>query len=295
MIYALIGAVVIGIALGLLGSGGSIITVPILVYLLHHEEKAAIAESLAIVGMISLFGALRARRAGLLDLHSAALFGTPGIAGTLFGAYLANWVPGSVQLLLLSVVMLGAAAIMFFARSLKPRASPQRPLLIIVQGLTVGITTGLVGVGGGFLIVPALVLLMGLSMPAAVATSLAIITLNAAAGFMKYQMVLSEHGLSVHWPTVLTFTLLGIGGSLIGGTIGARINPNILRRAFAGFLILMAAYILYREISVLTPAGRENPAADKTQVIGNLDGPDGLSLVKAVARSSWRPSVENMS
>lgn len=262
MIWALAGAVVIGVALGLLGSGGSILTVPILVYLLHHEEKAAIAESLAIVGMISLVGAVRARAAGGFDLRSALLVGIPGMAGTLLGAYLAYWVPGALQLLLLAAVMLAAATGMFALRSAHPLAQAPAAGVVIAIGMGVGIITGLVGVGGGFLIIPALVLLLGLPVSTAIATSLGIIAMNSAVGFIKYQSVLESQGMAVNWTIVGLFIVLGILGAWSGSHLGSRLKAEHLRRVFAVFLVAMAAYILVREVPRLGPD--PGPASPET-------------------------------
>ncbi|MEL6615065.1 MAG: sulfite exporter TauE/SafE family protein, partial [Bacteroidota bacterium] len=175
MLYALLGAVAIGLVLGLLGSGGSILTVPVLVYLAGHADKVAIAESLAIVGAIAAVGAMPYARQRLVDWHSVLYFGVPGILGTYAGAALSAFIPGAVQLALFAAVMILAAVLMFRGRKEVPEGEerPRQPLwLIAVEGLLVGVLTGLVGVGGGFLIVPALVLLGGLSMRVAVGTSL---------------------------------------------------------------------------------------------------------------------------
>ena len=194
MMYALLGAVAIGLTLGLLGSGGSILTVPVLVYLAGQPDKVAIAESLAIVGAIAAVGALSYTRQGLVDWRAVVGFGVPGIVGTFLGAVLAAHVPGPVQLALFGVVMLAAAGAMFRGRAaLAGEARPSRPAWIIAAlGVSVGVMTGLVGVGGGFLIVPALVLLVGLDMRLAVGTSLSIIVLNSLTGFLKYLDVLTQ-------------------------------------------------------------------------------------------------------
>lgn len=261
MIWAWIGAAMVGVSLGLLGSGGAILTVPILVYLVHHNEKTAIAESLAIVGLIALAGAARAATQKRIDFRSAMLLAFPGILGTFIGAMIAHVIPGAVQLVLLAALML-AASILMFRSSTKPPsdldasiAPNRRPpdnartiAIIAAQGVGLGLVTGLVGVGGGFLIVPALVLLRRLSMPIAVGTSLAIIAVNSTAGFIKYITLLSDHGVNVDWSIIGIFAALGIGGSLIGNSLSGRINKNTLKRIFAVFLVVMAIYIVYRQI-----------------------------------------------
>ena len=210
---AIPGAIAIGISLGLLGSGGSILTVPVLVYLIGQDEKVAIAGSLFIVGSIALVGSLQFLRAGLIQWRSVLVFGLPGMAGTWFGAYLAGWVPGITQLALFAVVMLIASWLMLRPPDLESTdRAPRAVWKISVDGLIVGVITGLVGVGGGFLIVPALVLLGGLTMRQAVATSLVVIALKSFSGFYKYVDVLAQQGLELDWRTLILVTGLGIAG-----------------------------------------------------------------------------------
>lgn len=250
MLFALLGAVAIGLVLGLLGSGGSILTVPVLVYLAGEPDKVAIAESLAIVGGIAAAGALPYARQKLVDWHSVLYFGVPGIVGTYGGAALAQWVPGTVQLALFAVVMLLAAGLMFRGKkNLDADAPIRRQALwkIAAEGLGVGVLTGLVGVGGGFLIVPALVLLGGLSMRLAVGTSLLIIAAKSFAGFWKYLDVLAEGGLAVDWTLIGLFTAIGIGGSFLGNALSQRVPQDNLKRGFAVFLVVMGVFILWRE------------------------------------------------
>jgi uncharacterized membrane protein YfcA len=259
MIFALIGALAVGFSLGMFGSGGSILTVPVLVYLLDHPDKVAIAESLAIVGAIALLGAVPYARAKLVDWRTAVLFGLPGMVGTYGGAWLGGLVPGAVQLLVFAAVMLLAAHRMWkrSGATSNPPAPPsdgtaQPPALRSVwkigfDGLWVGVLTGFVGVGGGFLIVPALVLLGGLPMRRAVATSLVIIALKSAAGFWKYLDVLSDAGSGVDWTVIGLFVLVGFFGSLAGKAISGRVNQAALQRGFAVFLVVMALFIMGKE------------------------------------------------
>ena len=247
MIAAWIGALAIGLSLGLLGSGGSVLTVPVLVFLVGQEEKVAIAGSLAVVGSIALVGALPYLARGLVDFRSLLLFGMPGMAGTWLGAWLAAFVSGKVQLLVFGLVMLVAAALMLRRTPIITVAPGKRSAWkVIVDGLAVGMLTGFVGVGGGFLIVPALVLLGGLSMHRAVATSLAIIALKSFAGFWKYLDVLADRGLSLDWTVLSVVTALGVIGSLVGNRLAVRLPHDLLKRGFGIFLILTAAFIIWQ-------------------------------------------------
>lgn len=265
MIYIVIGALIIGLTLGLMGSGGSILTVPVLTYLLGHNGKAAIAESLAIVGGIALIAVLPYAKSKQVDWRSVAYFGVPGMAGTYAGAWLAGFVPGAVQLTLFAVVMLIAAFMMFRRQEdvgqgsnlsgnrrseLKthPQKTPQAFWIIASEGMVVGVLTGLVGVGGGFLIVPALVVLGGLSMRVAIGTSLAVIAMKSLSGFYKYLEVLEDIGASIDWRAVAAFIAIGVVGSLTGKLIGSRVNQEALRQAFAVFLVIMGIFVLGKEV-----------------------------------------------
>lgn len=246
------GAIAIGLSLGLLGSGGSILTVPVLVYLLGQDEKVAIAGSLFIVGTIAAAGSAQYLRARLIDWRSVALFGVPGMAGTYAGAWLAAFVPGLVQLSLFALVMLLAATLMLRPVALDgPARAPRDRWKIALDGLAVGALTGLVGVGGGFLIVPALVLLGGLSMHRAVATSLVIIALKSFSGFYKYLEVLDSQALALDWQALWLVSALGVAGSLLGTSLASRLPQATLRKGFGAFLVVMGLYILARSLSAL--------------------------------------------
>lgn len=283
MAIVVVGALLIGLSLGMLGSGGSILTVPVLTYLLGHESKVAIAESLAVVGAIALATALPYARSRQVDWRSVVFFGVPGMAGTSIGAWLAKFVSGGLQLTLFGVVMLLAAAMMFWRPGVddselqEPRA--RHPLWQITsQGLAVGLMTGLVGVGGGFLIVPALVLLGGLSMRIAVGTSLAVIALNSLSGFVRYFEVLKSVGTSVDWNTIAAFVAIGVLGSYTGRLIGSRVSQLALRKAFAVFLVVMGLFVLTKELPgvVSDLNGRMGSRASASQV----DRPLSTQLVQ---------------
>lgn len=245
MWLAWIGALAIGLSLGLLGSGGSIITVPVLVYLVGQPDKIAIAGSLGVVGAVALVGALQNAVKGQLHWRSVLWFGVPGMAGTYAGSWLSGLVSGAMQLAVFALVMLAASVMMFRRARYEPHGRPHPVPLLIVQGLAVGVLTGFVGVGGGFLILPALVLLGGLGMHMAIGTSLAIIALNAFTGFFKHMAMLAHEGLALDWKVLGTFVLIGAVGSIAGSRFASRVPQATLRRVFAVFLVLMAVFILY--------------------------------------------------
>jgi uncharacterized membrane protein YfcA len=249
MFLAWIGAIAIGLSLGLLGSGGSIVTVPVLVYLVGQSEKVAIAGSLGIVGGIALAGALLYARRRLVDWRSVLFFGLPGMAGTYGGAWLAKFVSGSAQLAVFAVVMLLASGLMFRTPARFQNDRGERHVWKLgLDGVIVGIVTGFVGVGGGFLIVPALAVLGGLPMHRAVGTSLMIIALKSASGFIKYLAVLSELGLEIDWSVIGLFLLFGIVGTFAGRAIGTRVPQPALKKAFALFLVPVAVFILWENL-----------------------------------------------
>lgn len=260
MIWAWLGALAIGLSLGLLGSGGSILTVPVLIYLLGQDEKTAIAGSLFIVGAIAAAGGLQFALQGTVDWRSVLWFGVPGMAGTYLGAWWGGLVSGTVQLLVFAGVMLLAAILMFrppktLANSTGSGAwsgpTRRRTIKVVLEGLAVGMLTGFVGVGGGFLIVPALVLLSDLPMLLAVGTSLVIIALKSFTGFVKYLEVLDGLDLSLDWTVLSIVTGVGVVGSFVGRWVGKRVPQERLRKLFAAFLVVIGAWILWSNLSNL--------------------------------------------
>ncbi len=241
-------AVVMGLALGLLGGGGSVLAVPILVYALGFGAKEAVAASLAVVGLTSLFGAAEHWREGHVRLRVALVFGPITAAGAYLGAHLAGLLSGAVQLSLFGAVMLIAAFSMFRddgpgedGKEKSSDGSVVRLLLgFAVPGMGVGVLTGLVGVGGGFLIVPVLVLLGEIPMTAAVGTSLLVIAMNSFAGFAGY---LGET--EIPWGLMSLFAALAAVGSFVGAYLVRFVPQRALKRGFAVFLIVMALFILY--------------------------------------------------
>ncbi len=243
------GAIVIGLSLGLFGSGGSVLTVPVLIYLLGQDEKTAIAGSLFIVGTIALAGSLQHIRAGFVRWRSVIYFGIPGMIGTWTGAELSVFLSGAMQLAIFAIVMLLASALILRPIRLDTAPRSQRAIWkIAFDGLVVGIVTGLVGVGGGFLIVPALVLLGGLTMHQAIGTSLVVIALKSYSGFIKYVDVLADQGLALDWSVLGIVTALGIAGTVGGGLVATRLPQQTLSKGFGIFLVLMGIYILARPL-----------------------------------------------
>jgi uncharacterized membrane protein YfcA len=244
VILALLGALAIGLSLGLLGSGGSILTVPVLHYLVGQPDKLAIGGSLLVVGLVSAAACVPYAFTRRVDWRNVAWFGLPGVGGAWLGATLAHWVPGPLQLALFAGVMLLAAWRMLRGQALATGGHRPGRSVVVAGGLAVGILSGLVGVGGGFLIVPALVLLAGVSMANAVGTSLAVIALNAASGFCKYLGVLGKAGLTLDWRVLLTIAAVGIVGSYAGHRLGRRLPQATLRRLFGWFLVAMGLFVV---------------------------------------------------
>jgi len=184
-----------------------------------------------------------------IDWRSVLLFGIPGMGGSWAGAYLANYVSGSVQLLLFALIMLLAAYFMFRGRRSEAAAGNAQPWWkIVLDGLVVGAVTGLVGVGGGFLIVPALVLLGGLSMHLAVGTSLLIIALKSFAALFEYTGVLAAFDQQLDWTVIIVFTVAGTVGSFAGRLLGRRLNQVTLQRSFAVFLVIIGVFVFWQNL-----------------------------------------------
>lgn len=256
-LLGLVLALLVGLSLGLLGGGGSILTVPIFVYVLGFAAKPAIAMSLPVVGVTSLVGALGHWRAGNVNMRAALMFGGVAMAGAYSGARLAVFVSGTVQLTLLAFVMLAAAGSMFRSgrsRNGRVEASAQNadeegegekramsPGLVLAVGLGVGLLTGLVGIGGGFLVVPALVVLGKLPIKQAIGTSLVVIAMNSLSGFLGY-----FGQVSIPWGFVALFTAVAVAGILVGTYLVRFVSQAALKQAFAVFLVLMGGMMLYR-------------------------------------------------
>lgn len=246
MPLAMLLSVLIGVTLGLLGGGGSILTTPILIYALGVETKPAIATSLIVVGLTSIAGVVQHARAGNVVWKTGLVFGAAGMVGAFGGGYVAAWIPETVLLLLFAGMMLATAAAMLRGRKEPDRAdAPQEQALwkIVAEGAVVGVVTGLVGAGGGFLVVPALALLGGLPMQKAVGTSLLVIAMKSFAGYA---------GHAAHVEVDLNLALMMSGAAVLGSFGGAalaeKVPPDLLRRGFAGFVLVMACFVLYQQL-----------------------------------------------
>ena len=263
LIIGYLSAILIGVSLGLIGGGGSILTLPVLSYLFVLDSVSATAYSLFIVGTASLVGSVSYMRKKLVSYKTALIFGLPAIAGVYFTRK--NVVPNIPEIiwqgnnfeLTRDMFIMGLFAIIMLAASytmLRPKApikdlAEHRPQkfnypLILIEGLLVGAVTGLVGAGGGFLIIPALVVLSKLPMKKAVGTSLIIIAVKSLIGFTGD---LSNMTYTIDWIFLLSFTAITILGIFIGSKLSERISGEKLKPAFGYFIIVMGVYILSKE------------------------------------------------
>lgn len=237
----LVLAVVVGITLGLLGGGGSILTVPLLIYVTGMETKEAIATSLLVVGVTSAVGAVAHARGGRVQWRTGLVFGLAGMAGAYLGGRFTEFIPGQWLLIGFALTMVATSLAMLGPRrEIDPTAVPSHlpTLRVILDGLVVGLVTGLVGAGGGFLVVPALALLGGLPMPVAIGTSLVVIAMKSMAGLAGYLA-----SVTIDWPMAAMVTGAAVVGALIGGRLAGRIAPQTLRRVFAWFVLVMAIVV----------------------------------------------------
>lgn len=258
-ILGFFGAFIIGIVLGLIGGGGSILTVPLLVYLLGYNAITATAYSLFVVGISSVFGVIKKQKKRLVDFKTGFGFSFPSfLAVYLTRRYLVPNIPEVifnvngfaftkelVIMVFFAMVMLGAAFSMINEKKERPIPFIKQPYYkTFIQGMIIGIVTGLIGAGGGFLYIPALVVWAGLSMKNAVGTSLVIISINSIIGFLG-----DLHNLHVDWTFLLTFSGLTVLGVFIGDYFSKFVSNKKLKISFGGFIIVMAIYILIKEFT----------------------------------------------
>ncbi|MFO8038141.1 MAG: sulfite exporter TauE/SafE family protein [Sodalinema sp.] len=242
----------IGISLGLLGGGGSILAVPILMYVMGLPPKEAIAASLFIVGTVSLLGLIPHAKAGNVSLKLALTFAPAAMVGAYAGARLAELpaITETIQVVAFGIVMLLASILMIRkgqrkAQPVEPTLSPPKSpslgkmLIIPLEGLLVGIITGFVGVGGGFAIIPALVLLGGTPMKEAIGTSLLIIAFKSATAFLGYM-----DQVSLDWGLMISFTLAASVGTYAGAILSHRLDASHLQKAFGYFVLAVSIFVL---------------------------------------------------
>ncbi|HUZ83326.1 MAG TPA: sulfite exporter TauE/SafE family protein [Gaiellales bacterium] len=240
----------IGLSLGLVGGGGSILAVPVLVYVLGEPVAQATTASLVIVGATALAGGVAHHHAGRTRLRVAALFGLGGAVGAVAGTALQRLAsPGSI-LLGFALLMLLAAWGMVRGLPLGARSAPDgRPETLrraVPAGVAVGILTGFFGVGGGFVIVPALVLVLGMEMPLAVGTSLLVISLTSGAALLAHL-----HGGAVDWPTAIAFTAGGVAGALAGSRLVRGTSSARLTQTFAAVTTLVAIFLIVKNVHAI--------------------------------------------
>ncbi len=238
----------IGLSLGLIGGGGSIITVPVLVYVLGVPPHRAVGMSLAVVGSTALMGTLLHDRRGSVAWRTGMLFAGSGIVSAYLGSKLTRLVSPSVLLLLFAALMLVAATVMLTRHGPGHDTAAHTPSApgSALAGLGVGFLTGFLGVGGGFLIVPALVVFGGLGMRAAIGTSLFVIAVNCAAGLAGHLTTGDAD-----WKLTGLVALLAMGGALAGTALSHRVHPHGLRRAFAWFVVAVALYLVARNYNAV--------------------------------------------
>lgn len=237
----------IGLTLGFLGGGGSILTVPALVYIVGQSPQAAVTASLMIVGMNSAMGAFFHRKQGTQNWQIALIFGGAGMVAAYLSAGLSDLLPSTVLMILFALLMLVVGGFMIFSKP--PQNQEQCTchwLLTLASGVGVGILTGFLGIGGGFLIVPALVMLVGLPIRQAVGTSLLVIAMNSLAGFLGHL-----NGDPIDLTVVTIFVVAGLFGSLSGTKLAKVIKPDYLRTSFALFVMLLAVFLLYDNLHKL--------------------------------------------
>jgi uncharacterized membrane protein YfcA len=239
---ALLGAIGIGLSLGLTGAGGSILTLPVLVYLAGIAPREAVGLSLLIVGTAALVGAWQRAKAGEVHFKAAGMFVLSGMVGAVLGAKLTHLLSPSALMITFAVLMVVVAVRMLLPRKSELQSAPEcRPLRCLMAGGVVGVLTGFLGVGGGFLLMPALVKFSRLPLRVATGTSLAIIACNSASGFVSH---LGEA--PTPWLLAAVFSAIAGAGVLVGGKVASRLPEKALRQIFALLVLVTAAFVLWR-------------------------------------------------
>lgn len=252
----LILAVVVGLALGMLGGGGSILTVPLLTYVAGMPPQEAIAASLLVVGVTSLSALVVHARQRRVRWRTGLIFGAAGMAGAFAGGLIGGRLPGTVLMVAFALMMIATATAMILRKAKEARSQPDSGqghrlsvVRTVLDGAVVGFITGIVGAGGGFLIVPALVVLGGLAMPVAVGTSLLVIAMKSFAGLAGYLTTVS-----LDWPLVGAVTALAVLGSVVGARLSGKVSSGVLQRAFGVFVLITGVLVLVLELPPLAAA-----------------------------------------
>jgi hypothetical protein len=238
-------ALVVGATLGLFGGGGAVLTVPIFVYVLGVPAKSAVPMSFLVIGTASVIGALDRWRGGRLDVRRGAGYGLASVAGAFVGAKVGAITPERIQLSLFGLAVIAAAISMLRASTETERAPAASPLgLALGVFACIGAFTGIVGVGGGFLFVPALVTLVGVPLIEATGLSLMVIAMNAASALAGY-----AGDVVINWRLALLFTGCVVAAMLPAGAVAQRLPVPALKRAFAVLLVVVGALVLYRNLA----------------------------------------------
>lgn len=245
-IPGLVGALLIGLSLGLLGAGGSIITTPMLIYAFDQPIKVAVAESLIIVGAIASYGAMLQYRQGNIDFSVALKIMPASLLGMMAGSQTTAYVSADIQLFTFAFVALTASILMISPKQYTPLQGNRSTLLFI--GFAIGCLAGFVGVGGGFLIVPALVLLTRMDPKAAASTSIFIIACQSLLGFVSYQFTYSQAELPINWLLVLFIIVIGLVGINIGNILTKMLSQSLLRKVFGYCLAGVSVFIVYSNV-----------------------------------------------
>lgn len=279
IVLAAVLAVFIGVAVGLLGGGGSILTTPLLVYILDFDAKQAIATSLLVVAITSAFGLIYHARAKRVRWKTGLIFGGASMVGAFAGGQVGSRLPGAL-LLTAFAVMMGATAIAMLRgrKEVAAKAHQGLPIFrVLLDGAVVGFVTGLVGAGGGFLVVPALVLLGGLPMQVAVGTSLLVVMMKSFAGFAGYVVTFGGASfiswnpqVEIPWNITAIITAAAVVGSLIGAAVAGKVHPDKLRKGFGWFVFVMAIFILVQEIGQSVWEFAQGSALQMFEVIAGI-------------------------
>ena len=242
---AIAGAVAIGLSLGLTGAGGSILTLPVLVYLAGLPPQEAVGVSLFVVGAAALAGAIQRGRSGELHGRAALTFGIAGMAGAAVGARFTSLVPSNVLMASFAGLMLLVAGRMLMAGRDGPEPEPEcRPGRCLLAGAGTGVLTGFIGVGGGFLLMPALMRFARLPIRVATGTSLAVIAANALVGWISHLPASAGHG-----PLTALFASLAVLGTLAGKRLAAKLPARRLRQGFAGMVLVTGGLVLWQSLA----------------------------------------------